>query len=187
MIQAVDLRSGMRFIDSSGNLMEVIEAEHHKPGKGNTVMRMKIKNIRTGATTETTYRPDDKFERAYFEEKPVQYLYSENNVGYFMDLETYEQYEIPLDLVEEEMKFVKENMQVEISFYDGEVMGIVLPPSVELKITETTPNIKGASVTGTGKPATLETGLVVNVPDFVEQGEVIEVSTSNGGAYKGRV
>lgn len=187
MISAVDLRSGMRYVDG-GDLIEVLEANHHKPGKGNTVMRMKLRNIRTGAIFETTLRPDDKFEQAYIDTKDVQYLYSDGTNGVFMDMETFEQYELPLNSIEEEMKFLTENSNCQIQFYGEEVIGVELPTSVNLTVTETEPRIKGATASGTGgKPATLETGLTINVPDFIETGELIEVSTQHGGEYKGRV
>ncbi len=187
MISAVDLRSGMRYVDGD-DLIEVLEANHHKPGKGNTVMRMKLKNVRSGAIYETTLRPDEKFEQAYIDTRDVQFLYSDGTSGVFMDLETYEQYELPLDNIEEEMQFLIENSNCKIQFFGEEVIGVELPTSVNLHVTETEPRIKGATASGTGgKPATLETGLTINVPDFIEKGELIEVSTSNGGEYKGRV
>lgn len=187
MIQAVNLRSGMRYVDGN-DLIQVLEANHHKPGKGNTVMRMKLKNIRTGAIFETTLRPDEKFEQAYVDTKEVQYLYNDGSNGIFMDNATYEQYELPLNTIEEEMKFLVENSTCEIQFFGQEVIGVELPTSVNLTVTDTEPRIKGATASGTGgKPATLETGLTINVPDFIETGELIEVSTQHGGEYKSRV
>ncbi len=185
MISAVDLRAGMTFIQD-GKLIKVLEASHHKPGKGNTVMRMKLRDVRTGATYDTTLRPDEKFERAFLETKEVQYLYNNSGMEVFMDLETYEQYEIPTDTIEQEMLFLKENMEAKIQFYGTEVIGVEVPSTVELTVTETQPSIKGATVTGSGKPATMETGLVVNVPDFVEAGEVLIITTADGGSYKQR-
>src|SRR5699024_6533119 len=116
MISAVDLRAGMTFIQD-GKLIKVLEASHHKPGKGNTVMRMKLRDVRTGATYDTTFRPDEKFEKAHIDTKKVQYLYTMEDTGFFMDLETYDQYEIPIDTIEDEMKFVLENMELSIQFY----------------------------------------------------------------------
>ena len=121
MISAVDLRAGMTFIQD-GKLIKVMDASHHKPGKGNTVMRMKLRDVRTGATYDTTFRPDEKFEKAHIDTKKVQYLYTMEDTGFFMDLETYDQYEIPVDTIEDEMKFVLENMELSIQFYDVEVM-----------------------------------------------------------------
>lgn len=183
MITAVDLRAGMTFIQD-GKLIKVLEASHHKPGKGNTVMRMKLRDVRTGATYDTTFRPDEKFEKAHIDTKTVQYLYTMDETGFFMDLETYEQYEIPTEQIADEMKFILENMEVKIQFYGSEVIGVQLPSSVVLRVAETQPSIKGATVTGSGKPAVMETGLVVNVPDFIEAGELLEVNTSEGTYIK---
>ena len=183
MISAVDLRAGMTFIQD-GKLIKVLDASHHKPGKGNTVMRMKLRDVRTGATYDTTFRPDEKFEKAHIDTKKVQYLYTMEDTGFFMDLETYDQYEIPVDTIEDEMKFVLENMELSIQFYDVEVIGVQLPSTVVLRVAETQPSIKGATVTGSGKPAIMETGLVVNVPDFIEAGELLEVNTSEGTYQK---
>ncbi len=183
MITAVDLRAGMTFIQD-GKLIKVLDASHHKPGKGNTVMRMKLRDVRTGATYDTTFRPDEKFEKAHIDTKTVQYLYTMDEMGFFMDLETYEQYEIPTEQIADEMKFILENMEVKIQFYGSEVIGVQLPSSVVLRVAETQPSIKGATVTGSGKPAVMETGLVVNVPDFIEAGELLEVNTSEGTYIK---
>src|SRR5699024_11114938 len=116
--------------------------------------------------------------------KKVQYLYTMEDTGFFMDLETYDQYEIPIDTIEDEMKFVLENMELSIQFYGSEVIGIQLPSTVILRVEETQPSIKGATVTGSGKPATMETGLVVNVPDFIENDEVLEINTAEGTYVK---
>ena len=147
MIAASDLKAGMTF-EQDGKLIKVMEASHHKPGKGNTVMRMKLKDVRTGSTTDTTMRPDEKVKKAHIDTKPVQYLYSQDDMAIFMDLETY------------------------------------LPTTVILRVAETQPSIKGATVTGSGKPATMETGLVVNVPDFVEADELLEINTAEGTYLK---
>ncbi|MFK4567976.1 elongation factor P [Enterococcus sp. UD-01] len=183
MIAVSDLKAGMTF-EQDGKLIRVMEASHHKPGKGNTVMRMKLKDVRTGATTDTTMRPDDKVKKAYIETKPVQYLYSQDDTANFMDLETYEQYEIPTSVIEEELKYLLENMEVKIQFYGSEVIGVTLPTTVVLEVAETQPSIKGATVSGSGKPAVMETGLVVNVPDFIEAGEQLEINTQEGTYLK---
>ena len=185
MISAVDLRAGMAFVQGD-KLIKVLEASHHKPGKGNTVMRIKLRDIRSGATYDTTFRPDEKFERAFLEDKDVQYLYNNGDSEVFMDLETFEQYEIPHETVEQEMLFLKENMEAKIEFFGEEVIGVKVPNTVELEVKETQPSIKGATVTGSGKPATMETGLVVTVPDFIESGEVLIINTTDGGSYKSR-
>lgn len=183
MIAASDLRVGMTFVQD-GKLIKVLDASHHKPGKGNTVMRMKLRDVRSGATYDTTLRPDEKFEKAHIDTKPVQYLYTMDDTAFFMDLETYEQYEIPVETIEEEMKYLLENMEVKIQFFGSEVIGVQLPTIVVLVVTETQPSIKGATVTGSGKPATMETGLVVNVPDFIEAGESLEINTAEGTYIK---
>lgn len=183
MIAVSDLKAGMTF-EQDGKLIKVMDASHHKPGKGNTVMRMKLKDVRSGATTDTTMRPDDKVKKAYIESKAVQYLYSQDDVANFMDLETYEQYEIPTSVIEDEMKYLLENMEVKIQFYGSEVIGVTLPTTVILRVAETQPSIKGATVSGSGKPAIMETGLVVNVPDFVEAEELLEINTQEGTYLK---
>ena len=183
MISASDLRAGMTFVQD-GKLIKVLDASHHKPGKGNTVMRMKLKDVRAGATYDTTFRTEDKFEKAHIATKPVQYLYTMDDTAFFMDLETYEQYEIPVETVEEEMKYILENMEVKIQFFGSEVIGVQLPTTVVLRVVETQPSIKGATVTGSGKPATMETGLVVNVPDFIETDELLEINTTEGTYVK---
>ena len=183
MIAASDLKAGMTF-EQDGKLIKVMEASHHKPGKGNTVMRMKLKDVRTGSTTDTTMRPDEKVKKAHIDTKPVQYLYSQDDMAIFMDLETYEQYEVPTALIEEELKYLLENMEVKIQFYGEEVIGLTLPTTVILRVAETQPSIKGATVNGSGKPATMETGLVVNVPDFVEADELLEINTAEGTYLK---
>lgn len=147
-------------------------------------MRMKLRDVRSGATYDTTFRPEEKFEKAHIDTKTVQYLYTMDDTAYFMDLETYDQYEIPVNTVEEEMKYILENMEVKIQFFGDEVIGIQLPTTVVLTVQETQPSIKGATVTGSGKPATMETGLVVNVPDFVEAGESLEINTAEGTYVK---
>ena len=183
MIAASDLKAGMTF-EQDGKLIKVMEASHHKPGTGNTLMRMKLKDVRTGSTTDTTMRPDEKVKKAHIDTKPVQYLYSQDDMAIFMDLETYEQYEVPTALIEEELKYLLENMEVKIQFYGEEVIGLTLPTTVILRVAETQPSIKGATVTGSGKPATMETGLVVNVPDFVEADELLEINTAEGTYLK---
>ncbi len=183
MLSASELRAGMTF-EQGGKLIKVLESSHHKPGKGNTVMRLKLKDVRTGSVVDTTMRPEEKVEQAILETKPVQYLYSMDDTAFFMDLETYEQYEIPVEDIAQELKFMLENMEVKIQFYGTEVIGVDLPGSVVLQVTETQPSIKGGSVTGSGKPATMETGLVVNVPDFITAGEYLEINTSEGTYQK---
>lgn len=183
MISVGDLRSGMTF-EKDGKLIKVLEASHHKPGKGNTVMRLKLRDVRTGSTTDTTMRPDEKVKKAHIESKDVQYLYLQDNMAVFMDLTTYEQYEIPAAVIEEELLYLLDNMEAKIQFFGDEVIGATLPTTVVLRVAETQPSIKGATVTGSGKPATMETGLVVNVPDFIEADELLEINTQEGTYVK---
>ncbi|MEY8462650.1 elongation factor P [Streptococcus merionis] len=180
MVDASKLRAGMTFTTAEGRLLRVLEASHHKPGKGNTIMRMKLRDVRTGSTFDTTYRPDEKFDQAIIETRPATYLYQMDETAFFMDTESYEQYEIPVVNVEEELKYILENAEVKIQFYGTEVIGVTVPTTVELTVVDTQPSIKGATVTGSGKPATLETGLVVNVPDFIEIGQKLIVNTAEG-------
>ncbi|WP_019770468.1 elongation factor P [Streptococcus sobrinus] len=180
MIEASKLRAGMTFVTADGKLIRVLEASHHKPGKGNTVMRMKLRDVRSGSTFDTTYRPEEKFEQAIIETVPAQYLYKMDDTAYFMNSETYDQYEIPVANVENELRYILENGEVKIQFYRTEVIGVQVPTTVELTVTDTQPSIKGATVTGSGKPATLETGLVVNVPDFIEVGQKLVINTQEG-------
>lgn len=183
MVAAHELKSGMTFLNGD-KLLRVIEASHHKPGKGNTIMRMKLRDVRSGSVFDDTYRPEDKFEQAVIDTVPAQYLYQMDETAYFMNNETYEQYEIPVDQVKEELLYVLENTEVKIQFFGSEVIGISLPTTVVLTVTDTQPSIKGATVTGSGKPATMETGLVVNVPDFVEVGTKLEINTQTGAYLK---
>lgn len=179
MVEAINLKAGMTFI-KDGKLIKVLETNHHKPGKGHTVMQMKLYDVRSGATVQTTMRPTEKVEQAIVDTKEAQYLYRQDDTAIFMDTETYEQYELPISSIEQEMKYLLENTEVKINFYGDEVIGITLPTTVELKVVETSPSIKGATVTGSGKPATMETGLVVNVPDFVQEGETLIINTEKG-------
>lgn len=183
MINVSDLKAGMTFI-LDGKLLKVLEISHHKPGKGNTVMRMKIRDVRTGSTVDTTMRPDEKVEKAHIDTKDVQYLYSQDGVAFFMDLASYEQYEILENTIEDELLYILENMELKIQFYGSEVIGVSLPTTVVLEVRETQPSIKGATVSGSGKPATMQTGLVVNVPDFIEAGELLEINTAEGTYIK---
>ena len=142
MIEASKLRAGMTFVTNDGKLIKVLEASHHKPGKGNTIMRMKLRDVRSGSTFDTSYRPEEKFEQAIIETVPAQYLYQMDDTAYFMNTETYDQYEIPVANVQEELKFILENSEVKIQFYGTEVIGVQVPTTVELTVTETQPSIK---------------------------------------------
>ncbi|WP_390406068.1 elongation factor P [Lacticaseibacillus jixiensis] len=182
-MEAIELRAGMTF-EKDGKLIKVLESNHHKPGKGNTLMQLKLYDVRAGSTVQTTMRPSEKLTPAILEKKSAQYLYEQDGTSFFMDTETYEQYELPDESIEHERLYLLENAMVQIEFYGTEVIGITLPSTVNLKVTETQPNIKGGSVTSGGKPATMETGLVINVPEFINAGDVVQINTANGEYQK---
>ena len=179
MISAGEFRNGITF-EQDGNVYQVVEFQHVKPGKGAAFVRTKLKNVITGGVVEKTYRPTEKVEKAHIDRKTMQYLYNDSGLYYFMDLESYEQLPLSEEQVGDALKFVKENMEVLLLFYKGTVFGIEPPNFVELEITDTAPGFKGDTATGATKPATLETGAVVNVPLFVGPGETIRIDTRTG-------
>ena len=179
MIKAGQFRQG-GIITYNGQLHEVIEARHHKPGKGGAFIRTKLRNLFTGATISETLRPEDTFEEAYIEQKQMQYLYKDD-LGYcFMDETTYEQSHIPEEKIRDKVDYLKENMGVTAKFCNGELLTIDPPIHVVLKVVETEPGCKGDTVSGATKPATLETGKIVKVPLFVERGQLVKVDTRTG-------
>lgn len=179
MISAGDLRKGTTF-ENEGQVFTVIEFLHVKPGKGAAFVRTKLRNVISGSVTETTFNPSAKFQEAVIERKEMQYLYSDGELYYFMDQETFEQIPLGLDKVEEAIKYLKENMFAVIKFYKGEAFSVEAPNFVELQITVCEPGAKGNTATNTLKPATLETGAIVGVPMFVNEGDVIRVDTRTG-------
>lgn len=183
-ITAGDFRKGMIF-EMEGKPMLVVDFQHVKPGKGAAFVRTKIRNVITGAVTEKTFNPNDKYPTAYIERKDMQYLYSDGDLYYFMDNETYEQIPISKDTLGDDFRFVKENENVKVLSYKGSVFAVEPPLFVELEITETEPGVKGNTATNVLKPATVETGAVVKVPIFIEQGERIQIDTRTG-EYLGR-
>ncbi|MDO4912612.1 MAG: elongation factor P [Lactobacillus sp.] len=185
MVQAIDLKKGMIF-EQDGKLIQVIAANHHKPGKGNTVMQMDLKDVRSGSVVHKTMRPSEKVELVEVNKKNAQYLYNEGDAYTFMDTDTYEQYTITKEQLGDDRLYFIPNIELQLEFTEeGELIGVELPGTVEMKVVETQPGIKGATVTGSGKPATMETGLVVNVPDFINEGETLVISTAEG-TYKSR-
>lgn len=169
----------------NGKLIKVLETNHHKPGKGNTVMQMKLNDIRSGSIVQTTMRPTEKVDLAIVDKKKAQFLYKQDDIIFFMDLDTYEQYELPAQLIEAESKYLIPDLQVQLNFCNNELIGIDLPTTVEMTVTETEPTIKGATAASGGKPATMDTGLIVVVPDFIKNGEKLVINTGNG-TYKQR-
>ena len=184
MITAGDFRNGVTF-EMDGSVYSIIEFQHVKPGKGAAFVRVKMKNVVTGAVTETSFNPTAKFEEAFVERREMQYLYNEGDLYYFMDNETYEQIPISKDTLGDDFRFVKENENVKVLSYKGSVFAVEPPLFVELEITETEPGVKGNTATNVLKPATVETGAVVKVPIFIEQGERIQIDTRTG-EYLGR-
>ena len=184
MITAGDFRNGVTF-EMDDSVYQIIEFQHVKPGKGAAFVRVKMKNVVTGAVTETSFNPTAKFEEAFVERREMQYLYNEGDLYYFMDNETYEQIPISKDTLGDDFRFVKENENVKVLSYKGSVFAVEPPLFVELEITETEPGVKGNTATNVLKPATVETGAVVKVPIFIEQGERIQIDTRTG-EYLGR-
>ena len=181
---AGEFRNGVTF-EMDGQVQQVIEFQHVKPGKGAAFVRVKMKNVVTGAVTETSFNPTAKFEEAFVERREMQYLYNEGDLYYFMDNETYEQIPISKDTLGDDFRFVKENENVKVLSSKGSVFAVEPPLFVELEITETEPGVKGNTATNVLKPATVETGAVVKVPIFIEQGERIQIDTRTG-EYLGR-
>ena len=178
-VSAGDIRNGVT-IEVDGKVCQVIDFMHVKPGKGAAFVRVKMKNIIDGGVVETTFRPTETFEQAHIERKKMQYLYNDGDLYYFMNNETYDQIAIDNETVGDSLKFVKENEVVKVCSYNGSVFAIEAPLFVELEITETEPGFKGDTAQGATKPAIVETGASVNVPLFVEQGDVIKIDTRTG-------
>ena len=185
MISAGDFRNGIT-IEFEGNVYQIIEFQHVKPGKGAAFVRTKLKNIINGGVVEKTFRPTEKCPQARIDRKDMQYLYSDGDLFNFMDTETYDQIALNAEAVGDALKFVKENEMVKICSYNGNVFAIEPPLFVELEITDTEPGFKGDTATGATKPAIVETGAKVMVPLFVDQGEVIKIDTRTG-EYLSRV
>ena len=179
LININDIKNGMTII-YDGKLFLVQSFQHVKPGKGAAFMKVKMRNLRTGATIEETINSSIKVEKAHVEKKKMSYLYNSGTGYVFMDNETYEQSEITEDKLVEEVKFLKENMEVQIAFYQGEIIGVTLPEKVEYVVAETTEAVTGNTTNNAQKDATLENGYVVKVPLFINQGETIIVSTLDG-------
>lgn len=179
MISAGDFRNGVTF-EMDGQVLQIIDFQHVKPGKGAAFVRTKYRNVITGAVVERSFNPSDKFEPAYVDRRDMQYLYADGDVHHFMDIETFEQTPIAKELLGDSFAFVKEDMVVKVASYKGSIFAVEPQQFVELVITETDPGFKGNTATNTLKPATLETGAVVRVPLFIEAGEKIKIDTKTG-------
>ena len=185
MISSTDFRTGLT-IEIDGGAWQVVEFQHVKPGKGAAFVRTKIKNVETGAVIERTFNPTEKFPKAYIETKEMQYTYNDGDFYHFMDLETYDDLMLTHDQVADAIPFVKENTNVTVRFFKGAPFSVQPPNFVELEVTNTEPGFKGDTAANTTKPATFETGLVLQVPLFIETGEVLKIDTRDGGEYLGR-
>lgn len=179
MISVNDFRTGLT-IEVDNDIFTVLDFQHVKPGKGAAFVRSKLKNLRNGNTVEKTFRAGEDVGRAHVENKEMQYLYASGQEHTFMDNETYDQIMLPSSQLEWELNFLKENMNIHIISYQGEILGINMPKSVELKVVETEPGIKGNTATGATKNAKMETGLNVQVPLFINEGDVLLISTDEG-------
>ena len=185
MISAGDFRNGVT-LEIEGNIYQIIEFQHVKPGKGAAFVRTKLKNIISGGVVEKTFRPTEKFPAARIDRVEMQYLYSDGDLFHFMNTETYDQIALNEDAIGDALKFVKENEMVKICSHNGNVFAVEPPLFVELEVTETEPGFKGDTATGATKPATVETGAVVYVPLFVETGDKLKIDTRTG-EYLSRV
>lgn len=185
MISTSDLKRGI-MIDLDGQIAQVLSYEHQKIGRGSAQVRMKVKNVRTGAIFDTTAQAGSKWPRIRLDQRMVQYLYSEDNLHYFMDKESYEQFPLSAKELGDAVNYLKDGMEMEVLMYEGEPVGVELPINVILEVTRTDPGFKGDTASGANKPATLETGLTIHVPLFVNQGDRIRVDTRNG-SYVERV
>lgn len=184
MISVGDLRPGVTF-EYDENLFVVLDYSHNKTARAAANIRIKMKNLRTGATTEITFGGNDKVKKAHVDKSKMQYLYNSGEALVFMDNETYEQIEIPADNLKWEINFLKESDEVEVTSYEGEVLGVALPINVPFKVIETEPAVRGDTATGATKNAVIETGFQIKVPLFISEGEVVIVNTVDG-KYQGR-
>ena len=179
MIVAGDFKNGIT-VEFEGGVWTIIDFQHVKPGKGAAFVRTKIKNVMTGAVIERTFNPSDKMPRARIESKEMEYLYNDGELYYFMDPETYEQIPLNLDKVQDAIKFVKENSNVSIRYFNGEPFSVEAPNFVELTVTDTEPGYKGNTASNTYKPATVETGFTLMVPLFIAIGDILKIDTRTG-------
>ena len=179
MISVSDFRNGVTF-DMYGKVMQIVEFQHVKPGKGAAFVRVKMKNVITGAVVETTFNPNDKYPTAYIERKKMEYSYSDGDLYYFMDMETYDMIPIDKAVLDDSFRFVKENDSCTVLSYKGSVFGVEAPNFVDLEVTKTEPGVKGDTATNVTKPAIVETGAEIKVPLFINPGDKIKIDTRSG-------
>jgi elongation factor P len=185
MIAATQLKRGMA-IKLNGELYRVFSFQHITPGNWRGMVQTKLKSIKSGSIIEHRFRSEDRVEQAYLETHEMEYLYSDGTDYYFMNTESFEQFHLPADLLEDAIPYLIPNIRIQVEFYDAKPIGVELPGSVELRVVATEPALRGATVSNVNKPATLETGLVIQVPPFINEGEMIRVDT-NDGKYLERV
>lgn len=185
MISATQIKKGMT-IKLNGELYRVFSFQHVTPGNWRGMVQTKLKSIKTGSIIEHRFRSEDRVEQAFLENHEVEYLYSDGSDYYFMNTETFDQFHLPADLLEGNIQYLIPNIKLNVEFFEGKAIGVEMPASVELRVVSTEPALKGATVSNVNKPATLETGLVIQVPPFVNEGELIRVDT-NEGKYQERV
>ncbi|HLQ71374.1 MAG TPA: elongation factor P [Bacillota bacterium] len=179
MISVNDFKTGLT-IEVDNDLMQVIEFQHVKPGKGAAFVRSKLRNLRNGNIQEKTFRAGEKVNKAHIDRNTMQYLYASGESHAFMDMNTFEQIELDASQLQDQLNFMKENMEVSVITHGDEVLGVELPKNIELTVTETEPGIKGDTASGGSKPATLETGYTVQVPFFINSGDVLVINTTDG-------
>ncbi|SER47270.1 elongation factor P [Salisediminibacterium halotolerans] len=179
MVSVNDLKTGLT-VEVDNDIWQVIEFQHVKPGKGSAFVRTKLRSMRSGNIQEKTFRAGEKINKAHLENNKMQYLYSSADVHTFMDMTSYEQLELTTDQIKEQLNYLKENMEVQVLSYGTEILGVDVPNTVQLTVTETEPGVKGDTASGGTKPATVETGLTVQVPFFVNEGDVLVIDTREG-------
>lgn len=184
-IEYIEVRKGMVIVGEDGQLYQCLDRDLNTPGNWRAILQLKLKNLKTGSITQNRVRPQDKVETAYLDKRDMQYLYAEGEDFVFMDMETYDQFPLPGELINDSMKYLKENDPVKVVMYESKPLDVELPPTVELKVIETEPALKGATAAAQYKPATCETGLKITVPPFIGAGDVIQVDTRTGD-YLGR-
>lgn len=181
-ITAGDFRNGVTF-EYEGKLMQIVEFQHVKPGKGAAFVRTKMKNVISGSVTETSFSPTDKFEQAYIERREMQYLYNDGDLYYFMDMESYDQIPIPKEKLGPSFRFVKEETMCKIASWKGDIFSIEPPTFITLEVIDAEPAVKGGTATNVQKTAVVETGAEIRVPEFIEKGDKIRIDTREGGSY----
>jgi len=177
MISAIDFKEGTIFINENNEIVQVLSYQHHRKSQAKAVVRVKLKNLETGSVIETSYRPEDKFKEVFVEKRPKLYMYSDSEMAYFMDTQTYEQVGVPLKKLGDQAKLLVENMEVEGLYLNDQFFTIILPSSVVLEVVETVPGVKGDSVSNVMKPAKLSSGIEIKVPLFVNVGDKVRVDT----------